>query len=619
MKRTYIFPILAVCLLQGTITYANPSDRIDVIIGNDTTSLMVEMVGTITPAPRANDQKGYTAIRVTDKWDTTVTLPIPSGAEIRYRQANRTKAHGITMAQDDHARFVLLDCYNQADLISGAGTIDPDMPIGWRGNQAGEDCHFMIFADKGHEIEGLKIEGRYSGINYTAFSDFLFESEGANNTLGVDCTGFNMPFEPLHITASSRELTTHHGQPFVGSFAGNLLRSGAKRLFTSTTNPSDLDILANGTYWFAANDEMAFEYHDLYTPEKSETTGMWTLLRPEQVEDPFNTETIMTYCAEIFFINHDFALLRAYNSKETKLDNTYWYVFGRQDHSFAYASADDHGYKTLLELKQSNGEDLYMFMSNYCNERYIATPRFVEGNSIASACRVFFTYNGAEQLLYTNSGNGSIPEFRFRGDEFGIFTGENGNITLDGFGTATIGTASYPYTITGSTVTIAKGTEDMQIVVDKPAKTYTVLTSAKTWTGPKHYRTETALGWYQRGEDTNNNTIDIRFDSDLNGNPKEGYAAVDIKVTANDGFTPSSLIANTCAYTYNADNNTIILNDLWIGDSYTSIAKKNILLTFSDDLKTMTIDSAETPYIFSFNRDGSGIYCGTDSQLQAVE
>ncbi len=590
------------------------SDRIDVYdAAGKFISIMVDDIQEITLGKSEGKDAGYTTLNITTTSGTKVKA-IAELSDTRYTPVDLTKPHEIAKQDAPNAQIVLLDCRNNTDVI-GTPQIDPTKPADWRGCEAEGIPHFQVKTDKGFASE-YTITGQYTGKVYTDNPNFVYFSPKDMNLLGQDCLAFDMPFEPILIAASSVELDTYADAHFLGTYTGYLLNVGDKRITHKAAATLTAEFRANGTYVMKSTDDKAYDILDLFTWNETANTFAYV---PYEGDLKNQMDLEIKTGVDGKFTNDGFMFATFHDLLDGRPDFNVKYFAAKGDMEFTVAAADEYGYNVLVQAVPADGSGArYFFYENRSTYPAEVTMEYSYGNNIGGDCTAFAFADGEKIFKYDYKGAGYEPEFTFRGAEYGAYNGAAETLTLDGFGKCTLGETAGTYTIDGGLASVTIGSESRLFVVDRDARTYSEMVS-DTWDGAAEYTNDAAAGSYRGAEVNNLNSLSIQFDKDYAGNAAPGTAAVRFKVLRNDGFTGglTELVASAGKYIYNAESNTIIITNLYMGTSATTSTRRNLVLKVAADKLSMWIDDSTEDRIYGTGRDGSYILTGSANALLA--
>ena len=582
------------------------SDRIDIFdkAGNFV-SLMVDDIQSINVSGGSKED-GYSIVNAITA-NGVRSRKIADAGDIIYMPVDYNKAHEIALKDAPNAHVVLYDCRNNTDYW-GEAQIDPTKPADWHGCPADGNPHFMIDTDKGFASE-YSIIGQYSGKVYTDNPNFVFWSSAEDNLLGLDSNSFDMPFEPIEIAATSIELDTYKDAAFIGTYTGAVITSGNGRIAHVPVTLT-AEFRTNGTYVMKSTDENEFDFLDLYDWDEQTNRFAYVPYSGRPV-NPMDLEIKTGVEGE--FIDGGFCFAAFHDLLDDKPENAIHYIIAKKGHEYTIASADEYGYRMLVQaLSSEDGSTRYFYMENYGNKHTEVTMEFSYGNNIGKDCTAFAISNGEKLFKYDYQGEGYDPVFIMRGSEYGSYTGDGEVLSLDGFGNGTFGGTSCKYIIQNGMACVTIDDEVHMFILDSNAHTYIEM-SSDVWTGQSQYIKSDAVGSYNGSPENSQNSMQIDFDKNFSGADEPGTACVRFSVTRNDGLGGSvyEVIASSGKYIYNADSKTIIITNIYAGTSASTSGRRNLTLKVSDDLLSIWMDDSAEDRIYGFGRDGSYLLTGT--------
>lgn len=601
----------AVC--AATLAVFAASDRIDIFDSKGNfVSVLVSDIEEIKVGKDAGAD-GYSTVEIITAAGTK-SRAISTIGDMLYTPVDYAKAHEIQMAHAPNAKVVLYDWRNNTDYF-GEAQIDPTKPADWRGCFPDGNPHFIIDTDKGYASE-FAVTGLYTGKVYTDNPTFIFWSLAETNLLGLDSYSFDMPFEPIVISATSVELETYKGAPFLGTYSGFLLDPGQERIVHKMPSTLTAEFRANGTYVMKSTDEYEFDFLDCYDYDEEKNSFAYVPYSGRPV-NPVDLE--VKTGVEGRFLEGDVMFANFHDLLNDKPDNCVRYFVAKGNYEYSIASANESNNHMLMQAKPvGGGAARYFYITNYGSMRTEVTMDFSYGNNIGASCSGYAVADGERIFRYDYNGPGNDPEFTFRSSEYGTYTGESGDLMLDGFGKSTFNGASGTYTVNGGIATVTTGSDVRLFVVDLATQTYVEMTADK-WTGKSQYIKEEAVGAYGGEDECAEGTMRIDFDKNFAGADDPGTACVRFSVRRHDGMSGgvSELVASSGRYIYNAATKTIVITNVYAGTSATTSGRRNIVLKVSDDLSSMWIDNSAEDRIYGTGRNGSYLLTGEINTLSA--
>lgn len=497
--------------------------------------------------------------------------------------------HVIYREWDDHCVISMLDC------INNQGTPDE-----FCSQKEGGIVHFIYKCDLGYEVT-CSVTGLTTGKDYTGD---LFWSLASESHLYQDSWAFNMPDEPVVITAVSTENSAYEGAAFVGTYKGYWVTLGDNKIYSSSQPTMDLELLSSSAYFVRSTDENAYDFAGIY----SENNGQITADR--------EAEKIGDYALRGQILENGYAFAIIDDLLVDNVDNRRFYLTGKNGFSFVCA-ADYSDNRYLLEANQG-GQKTWYFVERDNQSIKKADLTFVSGSSIGETCEAMVTveggieFNRTETFQYTYH-YADAPVFTYIGKEAGTYSSDKGEtLVLDGFGHGIYNGTEGTYTIEATLVTFtaADGTET-KFNLNINEKTFTVIVENTGLELDPRYSTTTA--WiHVDGKDYETGKIIIVFDANYNATTvKEGYAF--IQITYMDAGKEKEMIGASQPYFIDAEARTVTISDVLQGNGGWGTTKKDIVLDISEDCKTLTfadayIYSTSSPYILCYGQEWAPIY-----------
>lgn len=596
----------------ATLAIFAASDRIDIFDkAGQFVSIMVDDIENITVG-KAAGQEGYTTVNVSTTYGDK-SREIATMGDVKYTPVDYDKANEISVSHAPNAKVVLYDWRNNTDYF-GEAQIDPTKPADWRGCPPDMNPHFLIETDKGFASE-FAVKGLYTGKVYTDNPNFIFWSLAETNLLGLDSYSFDMPFEPVEISATSVELETYLGKEFLGTYTGFIMSTGQSRIAHKMPATLTAEFKFNGTYVMKSTDEHNFDFLDLFDWNEEKNTFAYVPYSGRPV-NPIDLEVKTGVTGR--FVEGGLLFASFHDLLEDKPENTVRYFAAKGEYEFTIASADAYNNRVLIQaMPVGEGTPRY-FYSEYSDTPVEVTLEYSFGSNIGADCTAFASANGEKLFKYDYKGPGNDPVFTFRGAEYGSYTGSGDALSLDGFGGCTLGETAGKYTVSGGLASVTIGSETRLFVIDLYGHTYTEMT-ADAWNGQSQYTKEDAVGAFGSEEESAASSMRIDFDKNFAGADEPGTASVRFNVARHDGFGGgvSEMVASSGKYIYNAASKTIVITNVYMGTSATTSGRRNLVLKVSDDLLSMWIDDSAEDRVYGTGRDGSYLLTGTANTLTA--
>lgn len=498
---------------------------------------------------------------------------------------------------DDNSVISMLDC------INNQGTADE-----FCSQKAGFPVHFQYKWDLGFDVV-CTLTGKESGKDYTSE---IYWSLAEDNHLYQDCWAFLMPDESVVIKVVSSERNTYEGQPFVGNYTGYWITEGDNLIYSSSQPAMSLDLRKSEAFFVNTTDANAYNFSGLYTV----TDGQIASDR-EQARGDFALRGKI--------LENGFAFAIIDNILHDNVDNRRFYLVGKDNFDFVCAS-DKYATRFLLEANEG-GQKSWYFIERDNQSIKKAIVSFTSGSSIGETCEAMVTveggiaFNRTEVFKYTYQ-NGGTPVFTYIGKEAGTYTSAKGEtLVLDGFGKGTYNGVEGTYTLADGIVTFTdKNGKETKMNTDVNNKTFTVVTDASEGTLSSfadYYYTSTAKISVD-GNVSQTGIVEFKINSDFSGKYKEGYALIGVFYI--DTGKQVEMTKTSRAYSIDEANRTITISGVLQGciksDGYWGTERKDVVLKYSEDFKTLTIvndkiTATSSPYIYCIG--------GEDSLIPAAE
>ena len=498
---------------------------------------------------------------------------------------------------DANSAVWMLDC------INNQGT-----PEEFCSQKEGFPVHFLYKCDLGFDVV-CTVTGTDTGTDYTSE---VFWSLAADNHLYQDCWAFMMPDEPVMIKAVSTERNVYEGAEFVGDYTGYWVTEGDNLIYSSSQPAMNLQLKKSGAFYANTTDANAYNFSGIYTV----TDGQIASDREVAVGD-------FALRGNILGDGYAFAIID--NILHDNVDNRRFYLVGKDNFDFVCAS-DKYATRFLLEANEG-GQKSWYFIERDNQSIKKAIVSFTSGSSIGETCEAMVTveggiaFNRTEVFKYTYQ-NGGTPVFTYIGKEAGTYTSAKGEtLVLDGFGKGTYNGVEGTYTLADGIVTFTdKNGKETKMNTDVNNKTFTVVTDASEGTLSSfadYYYTSTAKINVD-GNVSQTGIVEFKINSDFSGKYKEGYALIGVFYI--DTGKQVEMTKTSRAYSIDEANRTITISGVLQGciksDGYWGTERKDVVLKYSEDFKTLTIvndkiTATSSPYIYCIG--------GEDSLIPAAE
>lgn len=442
---------------------------------------------------------------------------------------------------------------------------------------------------------GYSVKFLYGGaLGYTADLKAVTESGieveatwlESDETAPDGCWMIEMPDEPITISTVAHEKTDYIGKPFTGTYKGYQIIVGENNMFKSSTPTFSLDMRGNTAFFAKSTDDNKFDFDGCY--EFNEEDNTFSYLR-EYSDNGFGEVDFGV--SGKWYDNGD-AFTYVTNLQMPKPDYLKYYFVSKDDFSYFCAATDQYGVRYLAELEK-NGTRSWYYIEIQSLKVTKVNLKFTSGSSIAGACAAI-AYDGDKALFkYSHTSADSKPVFTMSGNEAGTYKPADGNgadLVLDGFGNAG-GASDGTYTIDRNIVTASDGSS---YIIDMSSMTYTKVAAAE-WTGSLTFIGEQADAGVWNGVRCTG-----KFELYLNrtsGGTVKGKAR--IIVTAGT----ERLNSGDVSYVWLPKTHQIVLSGVLVGSGHSSSSRQDVVLTVSDDLKSMTFADMEYFHSTSSNND----------------
>ncbi len=456
----------------------------------------------------------------------------------------------------ENAEIALLNC-----------VVDQD-DLDRREEKSGEQVKFNYTPALGYSLDKPTVTGDDSRQDIEVWYDTEADDQGY-----PPCWKFVMPDEPVTINVVATENTDYKGKYFTGSYAGYQIAAGEDNI-TSGDASLQMSLNGNASYTVATSDANNYNFSSLYTFDERAKTFAYVANSNLNAAYGINGQRIDG--------GDTFVFIR--NLINDTPDNVRYY-FATQEPISKYTCAATSSYATncLLEIVRGSKTTYYWFERDFQKATEV-TVDFQEGSSIGGNATAIVAY-GNDTYKYEHA-EGSAPTFTKAGSERGSYSGEQGEMTLDGFGNITLGDQTGTYTINGYTITTT--IDGLSFKIDTTARTYESVEEG-AWDGPLHFRAEgdnigCAGGTIGKG------TISIDLNQDFSGNETEGKAKLVIDVYVNG--KAQSIDAYTYSYEYDATAKTITIIGTYVSTTPGG-AGSDLVFNVSDDKQSLTAQAGK--------------------------
>lgn len=429
----------------------------------------------------------------------------------------------------------------------------------------------------------VKVDGLSDSINILSLEATYSSYESINlleSEYKYDDTyyRFKMPLEDdegVTITVVEKDLTKFKDAPFLGSYLGRNIYSGSSSGVTALQRDSySVTIDGSGIFTFKNNIVL-----DEYDPETKIMTG-------HDADDASDIYQIM-YSEKILFTSFGLSI-----SSDIGYDN----LFAIKKEN---ASDDNSSYTVVYELINNRSATVVQYLKDgeayagafidIANDKVYLNVRFDLLNETTSITDTMAEYDiinldtNEKIVSVSSTGTGGNNNRIFLDGLQGTYTGDKGDLVLNGGGSATLDGTTYTYSVgENNTIVLISGATTITISLDLDSYTYTVISEQ----GPEN---------------------------EYHGYLYSGY------LTDNYGdSTPFSIefvTGSTCKLTVGTSYVTYIPNSQWPTDAVEtySINEASGVITVNTydqdgDPITLTLTPNQDKTILTVNEDISSIY-----------
>lgn len=347
----------------------------------------------------------------------------------------------------------------------------------------GQGAYFVIDATPGYVYDAPVIKGKITGNGYTAVY--------ANHEGYGECYGLTMlPAEPIDITITAREENIYEGKPFVKSYDAFWLKVRTLSYIYSEAAPTmEYELMKNTTYSISSTDENKFSGLGFYSFDESANTFAYDYdkMKDNLVTQNTNAGLDGRYGDEISFVS-------VVNIAEPIPDNTRYYIAAGDGKISDFISASANGNLIIMSFKYDGEQRYYIYNQNEGMSLTKVDVVFEKGSTLADQnAEAVAMIDGTPVLKYTvEDGKPVLSE---QGSEAGTYTGDKGDLVLDGFGGATLGGVAGSYVLDGTTVIFKDNSEnETKLMIDVTDKTYSLISDSGEWDGPMQFSVESPNG-----------------------------------------------------------------------------------------------------------------------------
>lgn len=413
------------------------------------------------------------------------------------------------------------------------------------------------------DIDILSLEATYSGNETINLLDSEYKYDDTYYR-------FKMPLEDdlgVTVTVVEKDLTKFADAPFLGTYLGRNIWRGSTT--TEALNSESYKAVIDGSGIFTLSEGIIL---DSYDDEAKIMTGHGL------ESDTASKEYKIRYTDKLLFSSYGLSL-------DSDLDCDNIYAVKKENES----DSDDSytvtyeviGDKATVLQYYKDGEPYVGAFVDAENDKAYLNVRFDllnETTSIIDKMAEYEIYDlDTNQVVahVTSTGSGGSSNRVFLDGLQGTYTGDRGNLTLDGNGSATLGETSYSYTVNeeGNVELISGGTT-ITITLDTELNTYTVISEELA---ENEYQGYTFSGTFNDNWG-DSNSISIKFSTATNCELQVGTYII---------YIPNSKWPSDAVQTYQIDEVTGIITINTYNESGNPIT---LTLTPNEDKTVLTIN-----------------------------
>lgn len=441
---------------------------------------------------------------------------------------------------DDHSTVLIINHYynNSSDYADHYHMAKPDERV---------DYYWTV--DLGYDVE-VSIIGANSGTDYRKIPGFEYIADDwedmSFSTYPNQIYSFLMPNEPIIIKSVATEHIYYENKAFIGEYNYGFWidETIENHMFATSNSMFTANIKANGVFEVTSSDSNNYNF-----------TGTFSY-NEESNSIAYETEGCKKYALSAKFLSDDLLIGTVKNLAVDMPENTHYYFASKKPISFVRATGSDRDGQYVIELND-NGRKSYYFFNSRRGLLYDAHVESMTGTTLGQPTVAILTYDVEPYALkYTLNSTGSKPVILYAGSERGTYTASgNPTLTLDGFGEAKYGNNNGTYTINGAQVVFTPTSgNQVKFIINTTTKTYQVVADT-SWNGPLHFSTRNSGGNVPGTQPAGANAyVELWLDHDYSGNVVDGKCKLTMRIN-NDVLADS-----TCDYTYNPNDNTIIVS-----------------------------------------------------------
>ena len=426
-----------------------------------------------------------------------------------------------------------------------------------------------------NEYVYVKVDGLSEDIDILSLKATYSENETINlldSEHKYDDTyyRFKMPLEDdlgVTVTVVEKDLTKFADAPFLGTYLGRNIWSGSNT--TNALNSESYKAVIDGACIFTLKEDIIL---DSYDDETKTMTG--------HGQDYYTAsdEYKIRYTDKLLFSSYNLSL-------DSDLDSDNIYAVKKEnesdsDDSYTVTYEVINSKKTVVQYFKDGQPYVGAFVDAENDKAYL-NVRFDLLNDTTSIIDTMAEYQiydlDTNQVVahVTSTGSGGSSNRVFLDGLQGAYTGDRGNLTLDGNGSATLGETSYSYTVNeeGNVELISGGTT-ITITLDTELNTYTVISEELA---ENEYQGYTFSGTFNDNWG-DSNSISIKFTTATNCELQVGTYII---------YIPNSKWPSDAVQTYQIDEVTGIITINTYNESGNPIT---LTLTPNEDKTVLTIN-----------------------------
>ncbi len=413
---------------------------------------------------------------------------------------------------------------------------------------------------------------------------------------GLEAWGFTMPEEDVLIEGHTTELTTYEGEEFVDTYDGYYIHWGNEFASTvQTASAADIDLELKASTLFLVNSTdtdrtPGYDYDNegLYSYSESDSYIAFDhdSCADEQGRDKDGFGIQGQYAPEAWVVD-------VIDLEDGGLSENIRYFFTVKKSAGVkgfIAASNGSGSRFLIQVVTASGTEYWYYYAPAGARSLFKVTADFSGKDINEEGAVSVVRRADDDAIVCRySYTDGAPVFENPGSEAGTYTGESGELVLDGLGNGTLDGKEGTYTVDVNIITFTSGDTAVSLVIDRSAKTYTITTGIAEWTGPLHYTLTTETG--NGGPGTK-----VIMDLVLNSGEK-GMAKIQVAFASpysgDLGYGSEDIINDVRSYVYDSTSGTITISNVLQGKvSGWGQERRDIVLKVSEDKNSLafTVD-----------------------------